>query len=89
MTNKLYTLASSILFQKVAEETVILSSETGVYFTLDAVGTFIVEQLQAGFDIKNTALIVTENYHVELTTAEEDVNELVDTMVNKGILIVQ
>jgi hypothetical protein len=87
MNTSIYKLADNVLFQKVAEETVILEPETGEYFTLDAVGTFMIETLQSGNNITQTLLSVSDNYDTNGADITTDLSNLVEEMQQKGLLI--
>jgi hypothetical protein len=87
MNTSIYKLADNVLFQKVAEETVILEPETGEYFTLDAVGTFMIETLQSGNNITQTLLAVNDNYDTSGADIATDLRNLVKEMQQKGLLI--
>ncbi|MFT5924948.1 MAG: hypothetical protein ACI9LE_001953 [Paraglaciecola sp.] len=87
MNTSIYKLADNVLFQKVAEETVILEPETGEYFTLDAVGTFMIETLQSGQNITQTLLAVNDNYDTNGADIATDLSNLVEEMQQKSLLI--
>ncbi|MFT4746486.1 MAG: hypothetical protein ACI8XG_000559 [Congregibacter sp.] len=87
MNTSIYKLADNVLFQKVAEETVILEPETGEYFTLDAVGTFMIETLQSGRNMKQTLLAINDNYDTNGADIARDLTNLVAEMQQKGLLI--
>ena len=87
MNTSIYKLADNVLFQKVAEETVILEPETGEYFTLDAVGTFMIETLHSGQNITQTVLAVNDNYDTTGADILSDITNLVGKMKHKGLLI--
>ena len=87
MSQVTYQLAENVLFQKVAEETVILEPETGEYYTLNAVGTFMVEQLQQGstkVDVINAVLV---KYQADITEVEQDITALITQMLKQGLMI--
>lgn len=88
MSDASYQLADNVLFQKVAEETVILEPNTGEYYTLNAIGTFMVELLQAGHSQVEVINAVLEKYHADQAEVTEDIEELVTQMLKQGLLIV-
>ena len=81
-----YQLAENVLFQKVAEETVILEPETGEYYTLNAVGTFMIEQFQQGFNKAEVINSVLEKYEAPEIEVSQDVEELLTNMLKQGLL---
>ncbi|MGV2870729.1 PqqD family protein [Colwellia sp. E150_009] len=87
MSDVSYQLAENVLFQKVAEETVILEPNTGEYYTLNAIGTFMVELLQAGRTQAEVINTVLEKYQVEQAEVTQDLEALVTQMLNQGLII--
>ncbi|MCI2285440.1 PqqD family protein [Colwellia sp. MSW7] len=88
MSEVSYQLAENVLFQKVADETVILEPNTGEYFTLNAIGTFMVELFQAGHTQTEVINAVLEKYQAEQAEVTQDINELVTQMLKQGLLII-
>lgn len=82
-----YQLAENVLFQKVAEETVILEPETGEYYTLNAVGTFMVEQFQQGHSKIEVVNLVLKKYLTTEVEATQDIEELLTQMLKQGLFI--
>lgn len=88
-TTTLYKLAPNVLFQKVAEETVILEPETGQYYTLDAVGTFMVEQLLENKSQQQVVDAVLNNYQVESTEVQSDLSTLIEALILQKLMVKQ
>jgi methyltransferase-like protein len=82
-----YRLAEDVLFQKVAEETVILEPETGEYYTLNAIGTFIVEQFQQGHTKAKVIDLVLEKYQADKAEVTQDVDALLAQMLKQNLFI--
>ncbi len=80
-----YQLAKNVLFQKVAEETVILEPETGEYYTLNVIGTFIVEQFQQGYSKADVINLVLKKYQVTEAEATQDIEELLTQMLKQKL----
>lgn len=87
MSQVSYQLAEDVLFQKVAEETVILEPETGEYYTLNAIGTFMVEQFQQGYSKAKVIDSVLEKYQANEAEVSQDTEELLAQMLKQGLLI--
>ncbi len=87
MSTTTYQLAENVLFQKVSEETVILEPETGQYYTLDEIGTFMVENIQQGKTITAVVTCVLENYQADEQEVSQDLNELIADMLKQGLLV--
>lgn len=82
-----YQLVDNVLFQKVDNETVILEPENGNYFTLDPVGTFMIENLQQGKNLEQIIESVKSTYDVSANEVEADLNELLTNMLNQKLII--
>ncbi len=82
-----YKLTTSALFQEVMDEAVILDSQTGQYFTLDAVGTLMVQTLAKGQNIQQVVSAVEQHYEATEQQIKTDLLDLVAQMQEKGLLI--
>jgi len=82
-----YRLAEDVLFQKVAEETVILEPETGEYYTLNAIGTFIIEQFLQGHTKEEVIDLVLEKYRTDETEVTQDIEVLLAQMLKQKLFI--
>lgn len=80
-----YKLLDGILMQAVADETVILDPVSGVYFTLDAVGSRMLALLQESNDGEVVAARIAEEYTVEPSEALVDLNDLLAQMAKHGL----
>jgi len=87
MSTITYQLAENVLFQKVSEETVILEPETGQYYTLDEIGTFMIGNIQQGKTIKAVVSCVLEKYQADEQKVTQDLNELIADMLKQGLLV--
>jgi methyltransferase-like protein len=85
MSQVSYQLAEKVLFQRVAEETVILEPETGEYYTLNAIGTFMVEQFQQGHCKGKVIELVLEKYQVDEAEVNQDIDELLAQLLKQGL----
>ena len=77
-----------VVFRRVSEGAVLLSTTDEVYFGLNEVGAFIWEQLDAG--LENTAALgdalAREYPDVDASTIEADMHELLDELLRVGLL---
>ena len=68
------------------DEVVVLDLGAGKYFSLDAVGSTVWEQLTLGKTVEEAAEAVVAEYEVDLPTAMADVARLVSELVGAGLL---
>ena len=87
MNNNTYQLIDNVLFQKVDNETVILEPTTGQYFTLDPVGTFMIENIQLGKTVQEVIESVLTTYNAAAAEVESDLKALITNMVSQGLLV--
>ena len=69
------------------DETVILEPENGNYFTLDPIGTFMIENLQSGNNIEQVIQSVKSTYNVSASEVEKDLQALITKMLEQKLLI--
>ncbi|GAB2694050.1 PqqD family protein [Aliiglaciecola lipolytica] len=81
-----YKLSDKALFQKVVDETVILDSISGQYYTLDPIGTEMIEALNTGQSVAQVVALIEQNYDATVDNIQADLSELIDTMSDKGLL---
>jgi hypothetical protein len=80
-----YRIPENILMQEVADEMVLLDPVSGVYFTLDAVGTRMVVLFRELEDGPGTAERIAKEYAVNPEQALDDLNTLLLKMTQHGL----
>ncbi|WOJ94290.1 PqqD family protein [Congregibacter variabilis] len=80
-----YRIPDTILLQAVSDEMVILNPETGVYFTLDAIGTRMLELLRQLQDEEAVADVVVSEYETDRNTVLSDLAGLLAKMAAHGL----
>jgi hypothetical protein len=68
------------------DELVVLHLGAGAYFSLDAVGTLIWEQIVGGKTIDETIASLLAEFEVDELTARADVQRLAAELVDAGLL---
>ena len=68
------------------EEVVILGLKDGVYYGLNPVGTFIWKLIQKPVSFKEIKEAVLAEYDVEEETCENDLQELLGDLLDKGLI---
>jgi F0F1-type ATP synthase membrane subunit b/b' len=79
------TLNPRIAARTIAGETLILTPHDSVLHTLNAVGTRIWQLLPQAESLDAIAQTLHEEYEVSVEEARQDVAELIDTFIEKGI----
>lgn len=84
-TKDSFRLPDNLLLQVVKDETVILDPASGNYFTLDAIGTRMLQLFRETADLENTAAQIASEYEVAAETAKHDLVQLLKQMVEHGL----
>jgi hypothetical protein len=79
------TVAEDTVFRELEGESVLLNLESGMYFGLDAVGTRVWRLFEETRSLRAVRDRLTEEYDVDPATAERDLLELADALVQKGL----
>jgi len=82
-----YTIdRNRIAWDEIDGETLIIDTESGFYFSLDGVGSVVWKMLGAGADPKAIVERIVGEYDVDATTAGEDVQLLVETLLREQLI---
>ena len=81
-----YKIQDDLLLQKVVDETVILDPESGDYFSLDEVGSRMIELFRDKGSIDATVKAMIQEYNVDEASVERDLISLLDEMAQHGIV---
>ena len=79
-------LAKDVLIQKVGDDAILLNLNTENYFTLDEVGTRIVNTLQESDSLKQAVRKLVEIYDVDESKLTSDAIRLVEECEQNGLL---
>jgi hypothetical protein len=88
LERKNITISDKALSQEVNGETVILDLDSESYFGLDEVGTRIWQLLQEKDDLQAVFETLLDEYDVEADQLETDINELLEKLVESGLVII-
>ena len=84
-----FTISEDALFQEVSGETVLLDLVSENYFGLDEAGTRVWALLVEGASVGQIVNTLLDEYEVDRTTLEKDVNELLGNLVETGLIAVR
>ena len=82
------TIPKSVLFQKVGEEIVLLSLDSGVYFGLDPVGARIWELISEQKSLDEVAETIAAEYDAPRETIDGDLESLVKELQEKKLIAI-
>lgn len=81
--------AGDWLSATIGDETVMMSTETGLYLGLSETGSRIWELLEAPLTLDTLCEKLSAEYDVEPHQAKRDVAEFIDALVRQGALVAQ
>ena len=87
--NSKVVISPDVLFQEVNREMVLLDLRSESYFGLDETGTRIWQLLQSGLTLLDVIEQMLEEFDVQRTTLESDLNELMDRLLDAGLVRVE
>ena len=88
--NTCYAASDNVIARTIGDETVLLNIETEAYFGLNEVGSVVWESLSKGpLDTQSIVNAVTENFDVERTLATNDVDALLASLLDQGLVQAQ
>ncbi len=76
-----------VLTSKVGDETVLLNLQTGMYYSLDPVGTRFLEVLQKNGRLDEAHHALLEQFDVPTAKLEADLLKLSQEMLTRGLLV--
>jgi hypothetical protein len=79
-------LAEDVLMQKVGDDAILLNLKTENYFTLDEIGTRIINTLQESDSVKQAMGKLVEIYEVDEGRLTSDAIRLVEECEQNGLL---
>ena len=68
---------------------VLVNLASGLYYSLDEIGTRIVQLLQDGNSLKNAAQVIAAEYDAPWQRIESDIEDLVRELVSSGLVTQQ
>ena len=73
-------------FRIIDKEAVILNLETGVYYSLNEVGTRVWELCDGSCSVKDITRAICEQFEVQEEQAERNILELVSDLLEEGLV---
>jgi Coenzyme PQQ synthesis protein D (PqqD) len=81
-----YQLAPEVLSQGIDAETILLDMKSENYFGLNDVGSQVLEILKTGTDLETLMDGMLKIYDVERTILKKDIAELLQELLNAGLI---
>jgi hypothetical protein len=76
-----------IIQETIDQETIMVNLDTGSYYSLNPVGTYVWRALDAGADVDDIAASVTGLFSIDAATAEPDVRAFVQRLVDEELVV--
>lgn len=82
------TFPKSVMVSRLDDEIVLMDTEDGHYYSLNASATEMVEMLMNGTSRENSAELLAGKYLVSFDQVVEDLNRLIIELQSRGLLTV-
>lgn len=83
-----YSVNPACTVANLGEETVILNSESGVYFSLNEVGGFLWERMSdRPLDFEDLVTAVMAEYDTDEATCRSDIREIMDELSREKLIM--
>lgn len=83
---QIFFLSPDVLSQEIDKETVLLDMKSENYFGLNDVGRRVLEILKTGADLDTLVTSLLKEYEVEKVQLENDIRDLLQELLNAGII---
>jgi hypothetical protein len=80
------SVPDNVMFRELDGESVILDLDSESYFGLDEIGTRMWLAITAATSIQDAFDTLSAEYEVEPDTLRDDLNELLDTLIDRGLI---
>jgi len=87
--NSVLQRAENVTFEVVADEAILIDINTGIYFSLNEVGTEFWEMLDGEQTVEQHATFIAQKYEVETSMVVDDLLELAGEMAKDKLIIIQ
>lgn len=85
-----YSVNPACTVANLGEETVILNSESGVYFSLNEVGGFLWQRMsERPHDFEELVTAVMAEYDTDEATCRNDIREIVDALSSEKLVVAE
>ena len=84
-----FTPTNNLVTSKLADELVILNMQSGVYYSLNGIGTEIWAMIENKKSVEDIQAAVLEVYKVEPERCERDLVELLVELLNKKLIVAE
>jgi hypothetical protein len=81
-----FSLADSVLSQKLGAQTVLMHVQNGEYFELNKTGAVVLDALLAGKDENAVASLLVDSFEVDHVQAMSDVEALIAALRSRNLL---
>jgi hypothetical protein len=83
----MFTIPDEVVFEVLGGEAVVLNLETGIYFTLNPVGTRIWQLIEEHGDLARVRETMISEYEVGQEQLDRDLETLMGELVEKGLVV--
>ncbi|XPV69674.1 MAG: PqqD family protein [Halarcobacter sp.] len=85
--SEILSFKEDVIIQKLNEDTILLDLQTEEYFSLDKVGSEIIELFQKGLNQEEVIQELLMVYDTSEKRLDEDINNLINRLNDKNLLL--
>ena len=87
-TNKHYTISPSVFVQSIDDETLLMNSETELFYELNAIGSILWEIIQEKDNLDAVVDEMLERYDAEKEQIEKDLESFIQVPIEQKMILV-
>jgi len=84
-----FKISSNVVTSELNHESVILNLNTGVYFQVNELGTFIISELKNYTDITTLQKKISLSFNVSNEEYKDELKKFIEILVKKNLLIIK
>jgi len=81
-----FKISSNVVKSELNNQSVILNLNTGVYFQVNELGTFIISELKNYTDITTLQEKISLSFNVSNEVYKDELKKFIDTLIEKNLL---
>ena len=84
-----FKISSDVVISEVNNESVILNLNTGIYFQVNELGTFIITELKNYQNIVTLQKKIMLSFNVSDEACKDDLENFLETLLEKNLLLIE
>ena len=85
-SKKSFKIADEVVVSKINDESVLLNLNTGIYFQVNDLGSFIISELSEFISLNSLQNKIMKNFDVTASECESDLLRFIEALEEKNLL---